>query len=126
MKKFSIFLMIGIAGISGCSTIIDNRVFWNNVGDGNSLICKDTLTATKMVQFSYHERSYLGQALKIRNMNKEKNCFIVNRSQIRKTGDVFVFPLVNDFPESFRGVKQKVEEVELDDKKYWLINTKIN
>lgn len=120
MKGFIIPLIIGL---TGCATSVDNSVFWNSVGDNRSLICKNKNIAVDMIKFGHTERSILGQALKVRNMNKKDECFIVESSKIARTGVTFIFPLVDEFPESFRGVKSKIEEVDYNKNKYWLIRT---
>jgi hypothetical protein len=123
MKFFIIPLMIGL---TGCAGGVDNRVFWNSIGNNNSLICKNKDVAVHMIKFGYSERSKIGQALKFRRMLKEDECFIVESQKITRTGVVHIFPLDENFPESFRGVKTKIEKVDYNQNRYWLIKTKID
>lgn len=110
--------------LSACASKLDNKVYWNSIGQENNLICENKDDAIHMIRFSNSERSIVGQALKIRNMNKNKNCFIVDSSYVYKTGIKQQFPLTEDFPESFRGVKKEIEKILYNNKEYWLIETK--
>lgn len=110
--------------LSACASKLDNKVYWNSIGQENNLICENKDDAIHMIRFSNSERSIVGQALKIRNMNKNKDCFIVDSEYVYKTGVKHKFPLTEEFPESFRGVKKEIEKIFYNNKEYWLVETK--
>ncbi|MBX9837927.1 MAG: hypothetical protein K2X69_06375 [Silvanigrellaceae bacterium] len=120
MRSFVIPLILGL---TGCVSNVNNSIVWNSVGENRSLICKDKNISVDMIKFGHTERSLLGQALKVRNMKKKEECFIVESGKIARTGVTFIFPLIDEFPESFRGIKSEIEEVEYKRNKYWLIKT---
>lgn len=123
MKK-TIALSIFSVLLTGCASNIDNRVLWHNLGENNVFICKDLKTSISMVKFGNSERSLAGQVLKARRMVKSEECKIVKIYEIKKTGSVHTFDLTEEFPESFRGVKKQIEQIEYSNQLYWLIPTK--
>lgn len=110
--------------LAGCSSNPVNTTMYNlHAIKGKEVICYQQEEATRLVKMGFSANGKAQQALILANSMKQSKCKIVASEKVKKTGDVVIFPITDEFPESFRGVKKAVYKVNYDNSSYWLVPT---
>lgn len=112
--------------LAGCSSNQVNTTMYNlHEIKGQEVICYQQEEATRLVKMGFTANSKVQQALILSNSIKQSKCKIVDKDKVRKTGDLVIFPITDEFPESFRGVKKAVYKATYENSSYWLVPTGI-
>ena len=110
--------------LAGCSGNQVNTTMYNlHEIKGKQVICYQQEEATRLVKIGFSANSKAQQALILANSVKQSKCKIVVDEKVIKTGDLVIFPITDEFPESFRGVKKAVYKVNYESNSYWLVPT---
>lgn len=110
--------------LAGCSSNqVDTTMYNLHAIKGKEVICYQQEEATRLVKMGFTASGKADQALILGNSIKQSKCKIVEHSQVVKTGDLVIFPITDEFPESFRGVKKAVYKVNFENNGYWLVPT---
>lgn len=113
--------------LAGCSGNQVNTTMYNlHEIKGKQVICYQQEEATRLVKMGAGANGKNGkaqQALILANSIKQSKCKIVVAEKVIKTGDLVIFPITDEFPESFRGVKKAVYKVNYENNSYWLVPT---
>lgn len=110
--------------LAGCSGNQVNTTMYNlHEIKGMEVICYQQEEATRLVKMGFSADSKTQQALILGKSIKQSKCKVVDENKVRKTGDLVIFPITDEFPESFRGVKKAVYKVNYENNSYWLVPT---
>lgn len=110
--------------LAGCSSNQINTTMYNlHEIKGMEVICYQQEEAIRLVKMGFSADSKTQQALILGRSIKQSKCKVVDENKVRKTGDLVIFPITDEFPESFRGVKKAVYKVSYENNSYWLVPT---
>jgi hypothetical protein len=110
--------------LAGCSGNPVNTTMYNlHEIRGKEVICYQQEEATRLVKMGFTAKGKAQQAIILGNSMKHSKCKVVDEQEVKRTGDIVIFPITDEFPESFRGVKKAVYKVNYENNSYWLVPT---
>jgi hypothetical protein len=110
--------------VAGCSSKPYDTTMYNlHKVKGQEVICKQEADAIHMVKMGFSASAKYQQGLILANASKQGKCRLVEEASVVKTGDSVIFPITDEFPESFRGIKKVVFRVHHNGEIYWLVPT---